>query len=79
MQKEESEDNAKKLRPFLRDAEHTDCVTKGDISKKISIFRHNINPPKFRMNQLWWINENSMYLLTHFIDKYTGYSTGHGI
>ena len=27
------------------------------------IIRHIINPPKFPMNQLWWISEYSLYIL----------------
>ena len=39
----------------------------GDISKKISIFRHIINLPKFRLNQLRRINKNSLYIYIYYI------------
>ena len=48
----------------------------GDISKKISIFRHIINPPKFRLNQLRQINENLLYVCMYvctYIHTYIQY------
>ena len=65
MQKEEYDDNVKNThRPFLEDVERTDCARQmvGDISKKIYIFRHIINSPDFRLNQLRRINKNSLYM-----------------
>ena len=64
MQKEEYDDNVKILTDRFSKTWNAQIARQmvGDISKKICIFCHIINSPEFRLNQLWRINENSLYM-----------------